>query len=215
MNYGSDGSMAYRLRALVEELKQRVRIGGRILDFGSGAGDIAARCGQEGYKVDGIDPSVKMVERAKSRFSLEGVDFISCADTLKLPFADETFDGIVASSVLEYVSRPQEHLRELRRVCKDGGYQLLTVPNMGHPIRWVEAAEKRLLGSIRGRLPPTWRAREEYLALSVNRYSVRKWKKLLARAGWIEIAMKARFAPLRLVIVKKGATSVASSAKPV
>jgi hypothetical protein len=38
-----------------------------------------------------------MIERARSRFHIEGVDFNSCEDTVKLQFADGTFDGIVES----------------------------------------------------------------------------------------------------------------------
>src|SRR5665213_257818 len=151
----------------------------------------------------------------RARFPIEGVEFNSCADTLKLPFADGTFDGIVASSVLEYVSGVQQHLKELQRVCKDKGYLFITVPNMAHPSRWMEAVIRCLVSPFRIRLRRTWRERGEYLALSVNRHSRREWTKLFTRTGWIVIATKQRFSPLMLMVAEKGTTFAANRAKHV
>ena len=202
-NYAPGGSMVGRLTRIVKQLKERVPKGGRILDFGCGTGDIAAQCGREGYKVDAVDRSMRMVERATARLRIEGVDFNSCANPLQLQFADRTFDGIVASSVLEYVVPLQAQLKELQRVCKDGGYSLITVPNMVHPIRWLEAVERWLASPIRDRLGGTWREREECLVLSVNRQSMREWRECFSRAGWIVIATEQRFRPLALIVAEK------------
>jgi SAM-dependent methyltransferase len=43
------------------------------------------------------------------------------ADAEALPFADESFDGVVAINLLEHVSSPPAVVREMRRVCKVGG----------------------------------------------------------------------------------------------
>jgi len=213
LNYAADGSMVGRLAGIVEQLKTRVRIGGRILEFGCGAGDISAQCAREGYKVDAVDRSTKMIERAKSRFSNEGVDFSPCADSLNLPFPDGTFDGIVASSVLEYVSPLQAHLKELQRVCKADGYSFITVPNMIHPIRWLEAAERCLVSPFRGWLPVVLHEREDYLALSVNRLSMRQWSRAFSQAGWAIVGTEQRYEPLKLIIGKKGANVAANRAE--
>lgn len=43
------------------------------------------------------------------------------ADAARLPFADESFDGVIACNLLEHVATPADVVREMRRVCKIGG----------------------------------------------------------------------------------------------
>ena len=43
------------------------------------------------------------------------------ANAEALPFADESFDGVIACALLEHVAQPAEVVREMRRVCKMGG----------------------------------------------------------------------------------------------
>jgi glycosyltransferase involved in cell wall biosynthesis len=52
------------------------------------------------------------------------------ADITRLPFADEEFDAILISHVLEHVSDDRAALRELRRVLRPGGRAI-----MQHPLR--------------------------------------------------------------------------------
>ena len=44
------------------------------------------------------------------------------------PFADKSFDSAFSSQVLEHVFNPEEHLKEVNRILKDGAYYLITVP---------------------------------------------------------------------------------------
>lgn len=215
LKYAPDGSMVRRLASIVRELKRHAPRGGTILDIGCGTGDISAQVGAAGYKVNAVDVSRKMIERAKSRFCIEGVEFSWCADTCKLPFPDEIFDAIVASSVLEYVGPLQAHLEELHRVCKVGGRAIMTVPNMTHPIRWIEAVEARLAIPLQGRFPRSYRARGEYLLLSKNRFRAADWISRLRLAGWEAVSTKRRGGPLRLLVAEKGATIAANCPKPV
>jgi len=210
--YAPGGEMVGRLTRIVKQLKKRIPKGSRILDFGCGTGNIAAECGKEGYKVDAVDRSMRMVEHAGSSFRIEGVDFSFCANPLQLEFADGTFDAIIASSVLEYVVPLHAQLKELHRVCKDGGVSLITVPNMGHPIRWFEAVERCLVVPIIDRLRGSWREREEYLLLSANRQSIREWRECFARAGWLVITMEQRFRTLTLIVAEKRTTVAANCA---
>ena len=209
--YASDGSMVGRLARIVRHLKQWVPNGGRVLDFGCGAGDIAVQCGSEGYKVDALDSSPKMVARATSRFRNENIAFTVCTNTLALPYAEGSFDGIVASSVLEYVSNLQPHLRELRRVCKEGGHALFTVPNMAHPIRWMESAERCLAKLFRGRIQRTPSDREEYLALSVNRQTIREWREIFTQTGWAVVDSEHSMSPLTLIVLEKRGSAAIDS----
>src|SRR5581483_2812576 len=55
--YRAGGTLHPRLRQFVSNLSKRVAPGERILDFGCGAGDIAAASHEAGYVVDGVDRS--------------------------------------------------------------------------------------------------------------------------------------------------------------
>jgi ubiquinone/menaquinone biosynthesis C-methylase UbiE len=211
--YTNAGSMRGRLKGIAEKVKAWVPKGARVLDFGCGTGDIAAHCGASGFKVDAVDLSLKMIERAKSRFESQNIQFAACIDPLILPFPDGTFDGIVASSVFEYVVSLQPQLEELRRISKDGGRMLLTVPNMSHPLRWIEAVEKLFLVPFEGSLPRSFRERGEYLTRSVNRFTVPRWTQCLMRAGWHVLSMDQRDAPLLLIVAERGAIDAGNHSK--
>lgn len=99
--------------------------GMRVLDFGSGAGDVAflAReiVGPEGQVV-GVDESPASVAYAKERAAFRGlanVDFIE-SKVDALPFGQE-FDAIVGRIVLMYRPNPERDVRALVRHLKPGG----------------------------------------------------------------------------------------------
>jgi ubiquinone/menaquinone biosynthesis C-methylase UbiE len=49
-------------------------------------------------------------------------------DARTLPFADQSFDGVLCSQVLEHVDRPETVVREMSRILKPGGVGLISVP---------------------------------------------------------------------------------------
>src|SRR5262245_47215556 len=53
---------------------------------------------------------------------------VLCANTLRLPFPDATFDRVLCSEVLEHVVDPAQATRELVRVLKPGGLFAASVP---------------------------------------------------------------------------------------
>ena len=54
------------------------------------------------------------------------------ADAIELPFKDASFDFVFASEVLEHLKTPSFYVKELRRVLKQGGATVLSVPFMFH-----------------------------------------------------------------------------------
>lgn len=97
----------------------------RILDLGTGTGTLAHAAADRWpwARVVGIDPSDGMlaVARARADGTATGrLDFIRAfADAL--PFADESFDLVVSSFVLQLVPNRYRALREARRVLRPGG----------------------------------------------------------------------------------------------
>ena len=46
-----------------------------------------------------------------------------------LPFGDQSFDIVICKDILEHVLEPMVVLQEVRRVLKDNGYVVISVPN--------------------------------------------------------------------------------------
>ncbi|MBD8063273.1 class I SAM-dependent methyltransferase [Oceanitalea stevensii] len=103
--------------------------GRRVLDAGCGSGPLAAELLRRGAVVTGLDASPAMVELARRRL---GDDVpLHVGDLAEpLPFADDSFDDVVASLVLHYLEDWSAPLAELRRVLRPGGRLLLSV---NHP----------------------------------------------------------------------------------
>lgn len=103
--------------------------GRRILDAGCGSGPLAAALRARGAALTAFDGSPAMVELARRRLGDEVP--VSVADLAEpLPFADDSFDDVVASLVLHYLEDWAGPLAELRRVLKPGGRVILSV---NHP----------------------------------------------------------------------------------
>ncbi|MBD8078355.1 methyltransferase domain-containing protein [Cellulosimicrobium arenosum] len=107
--------------------------GHRILDAGCGSGPLSAELRARGAIMTGLDGSPAMIELARRRL---GDDVpLHVADLAEpLPFADDTFDDVVASLVLHYLEDWVAPLVEIKRVLKPGGRLILSV---NHPTAHV------------------------------------------------------------------------------
>lgn len=74
----------------------------------------------------GVDHSKKLIEIAHKRFPEQS--WIS-SDCYKLPFSDNSFDVITGMEILEHLEEPKKALLEMKRVCKQNGIIIITVPN--------------------------------------------------------------------------------------
>lgn len=94
----------------------------RILNVGCGTGGTIKTLEKYGI-VTNIDTSKEALKYMK----LSGHDGI-LINTPVLPFKDESFDVVVALDVLEHIENDQTALLEWRRVLKESGKVLITVP---------------------------------------------------------------------------------------
>jgi SAM-dependent methyltransferase len=103
--------------------------GVEILDAGCGSGrelqDLAAYGNVHGVELD-PDAAAYAEARALGEVKVGTVE--------ELPWEDGTFDLITCLDVLEHVPDDTRALIELRRVCRSGGWLLVTVP--AYPSLW-------------------------------------------------------------------------------
>jgi len=95
----------------------------RVLDVGCGAGNILARV--DAAERHGIDLSKFMVKRAVALLADKGKIVQGNAESL--PYADASFDCVIASSLLSHVLHPEIVISELKRVTRSGGRIVISV----------------------------------------------------------------------------------------
>ena len=110
----------------------------RVLDVGCGEGQVARALAGAGAHVVGVDPTRRNIEVARERGGGPGYE-IATAESL--PFADASFDAVVACLVFEHIDALDEALSEVARVLVDGGrfsfflnHPLLQTPGSG----WID-----------------------------------------------------------------------------
>ncbi|MEQ8842665.1 MAG: class I SAM-dependent methyltransferase [Acidimicrobiales bacterium] len=101
---------------------------GRVLDVGTGEGQIARALAADGAEVVGLDPTTSQIRMAIDRsggpaYSLAGAD--------GLPIRDASVDAVVVCLVFEHVDGLDEALAEVARVLRPGGRFVLF---LNHPL---------------------------------------------------------------------------------
>lgn len=119
----------------------RLAPGSRLLDVGCGLGASTVMAADRfGLRVEGVDASAAAIDRARERAGDAPVRW-TMASLPELPYADASFDAVLAECVLSTVERPAA-LTELRRVLRPDGTLLLSdvevdgdpIPELGHRI---------------------------------------------------------------------------------
>ena len=124
----------FRFASWRARLRDRI-VGDQALEVGVGTGKNLPYYPRD-MKVTAVDLSPRMLERARRRASVLGLEVeLRGMDVQDLAFPDHIFDTVFATFVFCSVPDPVLGLRELRRVCKPGG-MLLLLEHMrpGNPI---------------------------------------------------------------------------------
>src|SRR5208283_2970674 len=169
-------SFQARQTVLVECLQARDLAGGSWLDAGCGTGTLSRLLAERGCRVLGVDAAMEMVEAAgqlaqggdrSAQLKFERVETIA-----QLPLVSHSCDGVLCSSVLEYVSDVDVCLKEFARVLRPGGLLLVSVPNRYSMVRLTQTAGNRM-GKWLGK---SWIAFMDY---SRNQYSASQFERCL------------------------------------
>lgn len=104
-----------------------------VLDIGCSQGIVCLILAREDFQCTGIDlegASLSVAEAALARedeLVRRRVKFL-LADACALPFEAESFDTVVLGEVLEHLTHPERALGEAKRVLREGGRVIVTVP---------------------------------------------------------------------------------------
>lgn len=124
---------------------------GRVIDVGCGSGDflkiIRGNCGGE---IHGVDFSAASIDRCR-QIMPEGR--FAIGDIYGLDYESGYFDVVICMETLEHLEAPEAAFRELRRICRNGGTIIITVPNgdfddyVGHLNFWNREGFEDFLGN--------------------------------------------------------------------
>ena len=122
-------------------------LSGNVLELGSGTGS-AFDYYSAGARVTAIEPEPAFRRRALLRARQAPAEVrVLAGDAHDLPFADGSFDAVVAELMLCSVAYPERVLSEARRTLRAGG-RLRLLEHVRHPHPW--------LGRLQDVVDPLW-----------------------------------------------------------
>lgn len=98
-------------------------MGLKILDVGSGEGALTQKLHKQGYDMQACDFSPES-------FKFPAVKCDRVDITLAFPYADHSFDRVIAVEVTEHILDHENFFREIWRILKPGGKLYISTPNI-------------------------------------------------------------------------------------
>jgi len=162
--------------------------GMKILDAGCGRGETILACARAGAEVAGVDYSQAAVDLTREVLADYPDADVRQGDVTDLPWANDTFDRVQFSDVIEHLDEPQTvpALAEFRRVLKPGGFLLVhTAPNL-YFMKYGWPASRPFVrlaghGEIAEKVDRWFEIAEDY---HVNEQSVHSLRRALGEAGF-------------------------------
>jgi ubiquinone/menaquinone biosynthesis C-methylase UbiE len=155
------------LEILENNLKKPVK---KVLEIGSGTGNFLVTAVLAYEQVVGIDIAMRWLQVSRRRFMDKGLPVppLVCCCAEFLPFADDSFNLIVTSSTLEFVSDQSKVLSECARTLKEKGYLYINSVN-----RYALGKDPYSYLWGVGFLPRKWQARYVYWRRSAAYESIK------------------------------------------
>jgi dolichol-phosphate mannosyltransferase len=152
----------YWQRARFRVIRGMVDGATRILDIGCGSSRIVQSLPQ----AVGLDMQIRKLRwlRAPGRHLVQG-------SLSAIPFADQTFDAVICSEVIEHIPRDQLDLSDMVRVLGPGGTLVLGTPDYG---RWIW----RTLEGLYKKVFP-----QGYATEHINPYTRKELRREIERLG--------------------------------
>ena len=137
-------------------------------------------------KFYGIDISVLNITFAENLKTILKTDNIlfSIGNAEKLPFQDSYFDIVICGEVIEHLKQPENCLKEIKRVLKNGGVSLISTPNGNNPVQCLLRMFKK--GSATNSL----KLLKSHSPEHINVRNIKTWKQIFLSTGFSIIVIR-------------------------
>jgi 2-polyprenyl-3-methyl-5-hydroxy-6-metoxy-1,4-benzoquinol methylase len=109
----------------------RVPANSRVLDLGVADGSVAAVLKEMGCRVWGVEFEIEAAQEAEKNCEEVVVGDLNTLD-LADRLSNREFDVILMLDVLEHLANPAETLRRLKPLVAQGGWGVISLPNVAH-----------------------------------------------------------------------------------
>lgn len=176
-----------RLKEIVSDL---IESEDTVLECACGTGLLSAVIAPKCRRLIATDFSEKMLKKAeKNCRAFRNITYAQ-ADLIALSCPDGSFDKVVAGNVIHLLDNPLTALRELNRVCKDGG--MLIIPT------YMNQDDK---GKISGFAGAVGKAGAEFK----RQFTVKSYRQFFLDAGYpdVEISLADGRIPCAVAVMRK------------
>lgn len=111
---------AYELQKIESYFPKSKEI--KVLEVGGGTGEQAMLLREKGYDIHSIDLETSNYSQFKN-------DIVTIYDGITIPFANDSFDVVISSNVLEHIEDIANIMSELKRVTQPGGIGIHLMPS--------------------------------------------------------------------------------------
>jgi len=164
-------------RQILRKVVQLTISNPRVIDIGSGCGELLVAAQEENITAVGTEVSTAMIEFAEKKYKVK-----LSRQTIEQAAIEFTgaFDAVILNAVLEHAYDPAMMIISARKLLKKGGILYIDVPNEPNILTSVASCLNKLLGGDTSfNLSPTW---EPYHVYGFNRRSL---EILLGKNGFL------------------------------
>jgi 2-polyprenyl-3-methyl-5-hydroxy-6-metoxy-1,4-benzoquinol methylase len=157
--------------------------GNAVLDAGCGSGLFSFHLATNGCLVTGIDGAEGMIQLCREKATQEGLQQVVRFEKAKLPddlpqfSRPDGWDGIISSSVLEYIPDAEGTIRAFHNMLHPGGICIVSLPNASSLYRRME------------RLAFKWTGKPAYYQHVRHIYTTAAWNRIMQDAGFGPVEM--------------------------
>jgi len=110
---------------ILHQVEKRLGYKGKLLDVGSGRGELLYAAKKSGWEVQGVETSEEFADYSKKKYD---IDVKNCS-LATAEYPTEHFDVITLRMVMEHLYHPEKILEEINRLLKYDGLLWVNAPN--------------------------------------------------------------------------------------